>query len=83
MDTFFQSILSVFVILLLTATGYFCGVRQWINEESKRFISRFLMNLAIPCMCIHGLTTNLAPTIYLPMFLEDFSSSPGSGWGFL
>ena len=59
MDTFFQTILSVLVILLLTATGYFCGVRQWINEESKRFISRFLMNLAIPCMCIHGLTTNL------------------------
>lgn len=59
METFFHSIQSVLVILLLAATGYFCGARGWMNAESKKFISKFLMNVAIPCMCIYGLTGNM------------------------
>lgn len=54
-----HSISSVSVVLLLTATGYVCAVRGWIGSETKAFLSRLIMTVAIPCMCIYGLTTRL------------------------
>ena len=60
MAYFFNAVSSVVIIFLLTAVGYFCAAKGWTNQAVKTFISKFLMNLAIPCMCIHGLTTNLS-----------------------
>lgn len=54
-----HSVSSVSVVLLLTATGYVCAVRGWIGPDAKAFLSRFIMTVAIPCMCIYGLTTRL------------------------
>lgn len=59
MEGFFNAVQSVTVILLLTATGYFCGVKGWMNAQSKAFISKFLMTVAVPCMCVNGLRGNL------------------------
>ncbi|MBE7002967.1 MAG: AEC family transporter [Ruminococcaceae bacterium] len=59
MEGFLNAVQSVAVILLLTATGYFCGARGWMNAQSKAFISKFLMTLAVPCMCVSGLRGNL------------------------
>lgn len=60
MDAFLHAVSSVTMILLLTATGYFCAGRGWMGPQVKAFISKFLMTLAIPCMCIYGLTNNLS-----------------------
>ena len=59
MEMFLHSVVSVAIILLLTATGYFCAARGWMGQESKAFLSKFLMSIAIPAMCVYGLTHNL------------------------
>lgn len=65
METFLHSVTSVTIILLLTATGYFCAAKGWTGKESKSFISKFLMNVAIPAMCVYGLTSNLTREMIL------------------
>ena len=59
MEGFLHAVSSVTIILLLTATGYFCAARGWMGPDAKRFISKFTMSVAIPCMCVYGLTKNL------------------------
>ena len=59
MESFLHAVASVTLILLLTATGYFCAVRGWMSPQAKAFISKFTMSVAIPCMCVYGLTNNL------------------------
>ena len=59
MEGFLHAVSSVTIILLLTATGYFCAARGWMGPQAKRFISKFTMSVAIPCMCVYGLTNNL------------------------
>lgn len=56
---FLNAVSSVAVILLLTATGYFCAARGWLTPPARAFINKLIMNLAIPCMCIYGLSTQL------------------------
>ena len=59
MESFLHAVASVTLILLLTATGYFCAVRGWMSPQAKAFISKFTMSVAIPRMCVYGLTNNL------------------------
>lgn len=59
MESFLHAVASVTIILLLTATGYFCAAMGWMSPQAKRFISKFTMSVAIPCMCVYGLTNNL------------------------
>lgn len=59
MGTFLHAVASVTLILLLTATGYFCARMGWMSPQVKRFLSKFTMSIAIPCMCVYGLTKNL------------------------
>ena len=59
MATFLHAVSSVTLILLLTASGYLCAAMGWMGQPAKAFISKFLMTLAIPCMCVYGLTNNL------------------------
>ena len=59
MEAFLHAVTSVTIILLLTATGYFCAARGWINEAVKAFLSKFLMTLGIPIMLIYGMQNNL------------------------
>ena len=60
MESFLHAVASVTIILLLTATGYFCAAMGWMSPQAKRFISKFTMSVAIPCMCVYGLTNNLS-----------------------
>lgn len=59
MAQFLHSVASVTIILLLTATGWLCGAKGWMKAETKAFISKFLLSLAVPCMCVYGLRNNL------------------------
>lgn len=60
MSELIHSIEAVMIILLLTATGYFCAAAGWLNKQAKAFLSKFLMTLAVPFMCIYGLRTHLS-----------------------
>lgn len=59
MEGFLNSVQSVAVILLLTATGYVCARLGWLTAEGKRFLNKFVITLALPCACVYGLTSNL------------------------
>ena len=59
MASFLHAVGAVTIILLLTATGYFCGAKGWMKAETKAFLSKLLLSLAVPCMCVSGLRSNL------------------------
>ncbi|MCL1829111.1 MAG: AEC family transporter [Oscillospiraceae bacterium] len=63
MTVFFNAASSVFVILLLTATGYFFGVTKWMSAEHKPFFEKYLLNFATPCMCLDNFLRNLSPEL--------------------
>ncbi len=60
MATFLHAVASVAIVLLLAAMGYFCGERRWMGPESKAFVSKYLIDLAIPALAIYSLSTNLS-----------------------
>ena len=41
------------------AVGYFMGRRGWAGENEKRFLNRFILNIAVPCNCVEGMLDNL------------------------
>ena len=47
------------VLLMLMSVGYFMGARGWMNASEKKFISKYIVNIAVPCNCLTGLLNNL------------------------
>ena len=50
---------AVAVVLILTSCGYLCSALGWIKPDAKVFLSKYLMRLAVPVMCVYSLRTNL------------------------
>lgn len=40
------------MILVMVAVGYALGKLGWLKAEHKTFFGKFLINIAVPCMCI-------------------------------
>ena len=59
MDTFISSVTAVMLVFLLTAIGYFCAAKGWMDSSVKRFISKFLLTISVPFSCIYELTSKL------------------------
>lgn len=59
MDGFWNAISASLVLLLLMAVGYGMGQLGWMHQEEKRFLNRYMVNIAVPCTCISGLLNNL------------------------
>lgn len=59
MSGFFNAVSACLVLLMLMAVGYFMGVRGWMTAAEKKFLSRFIINIAVPANCIVGLLNNL------------------------
>lgn len=59
MAGFFNALSACLVLLMLMAVGYFMGVRGWMTAREKGFVSKFIVNIAVPCNCIVGLLNNL------------------------
>lgn len=59
MAGFFNAVSACLVLVLLMAVGYFMGVRGWMTAAEKKFLSRFIINIAVPANCIVGLLNNL------------------------
>lgn len=66
MQSFLDSISAVVLILLMTAAGYFCGAMGWMTRENKRFLVRYIIDIAMPCMCV----TNLMGSVTREMLKE-------------
>ena len=59
MTGFFNAVAACLVLVMLMAVGYFMGVKGWMGAAEKRFLSRFIMNIAVPANCLVGLLNNL------------------------
>lgn len=59
MSGFFNAVSACLVLLMLMAVGYFMGIRGWMTAAEKKFLSRFIINIAVPANCIVGLLNNL------------------------
>lgn len=59
MAGFFNAVSACLVLLMLMAVGYVMGVWGWMTAAEKRFISKFIINIAVPCNCLVGLLDNL------------------------
>lgn len=59
MDGFFNALSASLVLLLLMSVGYVMGRLGWMTAQEKKFISKYVVNIAVPCNCIVGLLNNL------------------------
>ena len=56
---FLNAVSAVVVLLMLMAVGYFMGTKGWMKAEEKKFLSKYIINIAVPCNCINGRLNNL------------------------
>ena len=59
MAGFFNAVSACLVLLLLMSVGYFMGVGGWMTVNEKKFLSKYIVNIAVPCNCLVGLLNNL------------------------
>ena len=59
MAGFLNAVSACLVLLMLMSVGYFMGWRGWMTVQEKKFISKYIVNIAVPCNCIVGLLKNL------------------------
>lgn len=59
MAGFWNAVSACVILLMLMSVGYFMGVWGWMRPAEKKFISKFIVNIAVPCNCIVGLLNNL------------------------
>lgn len=60
MESFFNAVSAVVVLFALMAVGYFLGVLGWMTPAEKRFVSRYVVNIAVPLNCVVGLLNNFS-----------------------
>lgn len=81
MQSFFHSISAVLVILLMAGTGYFLGHIGYIRAEHKAMLTKLVVNVGLPCMCISSLTESFtratlaeAGTLLMVSFLAQLAN---------
>jgi len=59
MAGFFNAVSACLVLLMLMSVGYFMGTAGWMTAREKKFLSKYIINIAVPANCIVGLLNNL------------------------
>ena len=59
MAGFFNALSACLVLLMLMSVGYFMGKIGWMTAAEKKFLSQYIVNIAVPRKCIVGLLNNL------------------------
>lgn len=59
LGVFFNAVSAVVVLLLLMLVGYWMGRVGWMTGSEKRFLGKFIINIAVPCNCLVGILNNL------------------------
>ena len=60
MEGFVNAVSACVVLLLLMSVGYFMGRAGWMTAREKKFLSKYIVNVAVPCNCVVGLLNNLS-----------------------
>ncbi len=58
MTGFFNALSASAVLLMLMAAGFFMGRAGWMTDHEKRFLGKYIINIAVPCNCVNGLLNN-------------------------
>ncbi len=58
MEELWNSISAVLLILMMITVGYVFGRAGWMKSEQKSLVTKFLINIAVPCMCIGNVFSN-------------------------
>ena len=77
MTGFFNAVSASFILLVLMSIGYFMGHLGWMTEQEKKFVSKYVVNIAVPCNCIVGLLNHLDRSTLAqagPMLLSAYVS---------
>ncbi|ADL52510.1 AEC family transporter [Clostridium cellulovorans] len=53
-----QSIQSIMTILLMISVGYILDRKKWFNEESKKLLSKLVVNISLPAYMLQNIVTN-------------------------
>jgi len=56
---FFNAVAAVVVLLLLMLVGYLMGLHGWMGPSEKKFLGKYIINIAVPCNSLVGLLNNL------------------------
>lgn len=59
MAGFFNAVSAASLLFMLMAVGYVLGRLGWLTAAEKKFLSRFVVNVAVPFNCVTGLLNNL------------------------
>ena len=59
MAEFLNAVSAVAVLMALTVIGYCMGRLKWMGPAEKKFLGRYIINIAVPCNCISGLLGQL------------------------
>ena len=59
MEGFFNALSASLVLLLLMSVGYFMGRLGWMTAAEKKFLGKYIINIAVPCSCVTGILKNL------------------------
>lgn len=54
----FKSIETVLVIFILLGTGWFMSFKGWLTKESKPFLTKLIVNIAVPAVTITNFFEN-------------------------
>ena len=65
MSGFLNALSASLVLMALMAVGFFMGWRGWMGPSEKKFLSKYIVNIAVPCTCITGLLSNLSHDMLL------------------
>jgi len=58
LSAFLNALSASFVLMLLMSVGYFMGRAGWMTSQDKKFLGKYIINIAVPCNCINGLLNN-------------------------
>ena len=47
-----NSVSAVLLVLMMTGVGYLFGRAGWMKAEHKSVVTKFLIYMAVPCMCV-------------------------------
>ena len=59
MAGFFNAVSACLVLLMLMPVGFLMGRLGWMTAAEKKFVSKYIINIAVPCNCVVGLLNNL------------------------
>lgn len=83
LGVFFNAVAACIVLLLLMLVGYWMGWMGWMGAAEKKFLGKYIINIAVPCNCLVGLLNNLDRSMIAEAGVMLFSAVLGVVFNFL